>query len=142
MKFMLDTNVFDRILGTPGMVSLLNTLSKAGAITLLTTPVQEAELQAMPDARRRRVAQSILRQVVPADDGLDMAAPPGAVDPRTLMPSPKHLRDALIGAAASWQVDVLVTEDRRFAKRVREAHANCRVIGFAEFRSMVMASDP
>ena len=137
VRYMLDTNVFDRIVALPGMVELLNRKSKQGKLQILTTLVQEEELSAIRDRIKRRAAQRVERQVVPAS-GPPQGGSGNGADLTGLAPSPKHTSDALIGATAAWGVDYLVTEDARFAQRVRNSPAPCRVIGFDEFRSLVM----
>jgi predicted nucleic acid-binding protein len=130
---MLDTNVFDGIVGTPGLVDRLNRLTRTGRLAILTTPVQEQELAGMADPTRRRTAQRVERQVVPTGDAPEGAGPSAA----SLMPTPKHWRDAAIGATASAAADLLVTEDAGLARRLAAHPGSCRVIAFAAFLALV-----
>jgi hypothetical protein len=126
---MLDTNVFDRIIATKGLVDVLNRKARLGDLQILTTPIQEQELFDMADLRRRRAAQRLERQVVPT------ASPPDVTP--TLAPSAKHLRDALIGHTASAMADLLVTEDGAFLRRMQAEGVGCRVISFGEFQRLL-----
>lgn len=133
MRVMLDTNLFDGIVGTPGLVDRLNRLTRTGRLTLLTSPVQEQELADIADPSRRRAAQRVERQVVPTAEAPEGAGPSAA----SLMPSPKHWRDATIGATASALADLLVTEDAGLTRRLAAHPGSCRVVGFAAFLALV-----
>lgn len=110
---MLDTNCFDRAASIRDLLK---------GVVILTTPVQEAEIAAIPDPVRRKAVQAVERLVIPLPE-------PGP----ELMPSPKHRGDALIGAAAAGGADILVTEDAAFARRMAAAGGPCRVLAFDAF---------
>ena len=106
LRAMIDTMVFDRLVDDPEAFAAVSRAIREHRLALFTTPVQEAQLTAIPDRRRRKQLQSLPREVVPA---------PG--DRAVYTVGPRHLADAMIADAAAATCDVLVTEDRRFTER-------------------------
>ncbi len=133
MRVMLDTNVFDGIVGTAGLVDRLNRLTRTGRLAIITTPVQEQELAEIADQTHRRAVQRVERQVVPTSEAPEGAGPSAAA----LMPTPKHWRDATIGATASASADLLVTRDAGLTRRLAAHPGSCRVISFAAFLPLI-----
>ncbi len=124
MRIMLDTNLFDRIADTPGLTEAVNLLAATRQISVFTTPIQEEELAQITDKARHRRLDAIRRTVLPIPDSV-------------YAPTLKHLKDALIGAAAAAGVDVLVTEDGDFARRARAGGSPCDVWSFADLQAFV-----
>ena len=103
---MIDTMVFDRLVDDPEALAAVSRALRERRLALYTTPVQEAQVAAIPDRRRRKQLQSLPREVVPV------------VGARAVYTAgPRHLADAMIADAAGERCDVLVTEDRRFTER-------------------------
>jgi uncharacterized protein YaiI (UPF0178 family) len=100
---MIDTMVFDRLVDDPDAFEAVNQAIREHRLALFTTPVQEAQVAAVADPRRRKQLRSLSREVVPAA-GYDAA-------------SSRHAADAAIADATAARCDVLITEDRRFTER-------------------------
>lgn len=148
MKVMLDTNVYDRIVETPGMTERLNELSAEGKLAILCTHVQEDELSRIRDPERRqqvfriRTARVVTSGAVVGVSKVGLSSfgdcsssgvSIGAVRRRF----GRHAKDALIGATAAQHADVLVTEDRPFRNRMRSLGASCEVWDFEDLKEGV-----
>ena len=77
MRIMLDNMVYDRIAEAPGMIARLNRMTAEGRITILTTFVQETQMAAIPDVRKRAQFRAIQRTKVPPAAGLYGVTPYG-----------------------------------------------------------------
>ena len=153
---MLDSNVYDKIVKTTGMLDRLNDLSAAGEIVILTMHVQEHQLAATPPknevkkakiqkVKRTRVAPSaFLWGITPwgeAPWGSD-GSEGGLSVFDVITPSGNDVEDALIASTASAEADVLVTEDARLRKRVLRRGIRCRVWTFKHLKDYILrASD-
>ena len=169
MKIMVDTNIYDKIIETPGMLERLNSHTADGHLTVLTTFVQEEQIAAITDTEKRKMIQSIQRTKVPPAAGLWGLTPWGEFPwgsdgsegglpvhevMTTITPEqadvamPKehaeafglrrgHSGDALIASTASVEADVLVTEDGRLRKKVKNSGAKCHVWTFDNLREYV-----
>lgn len=102
---MLDTNVYDRIVARPGFTARLVRAVRSRQVEILRTPVQDQEIQRIPDAARRAAMQKVPFRRVPVSAAAWRASPP---------PS----EDDLIAATAEAEADVLVTEDKELRERV------------------------
>jgi len=151
MRIMLDTNIYDWIIETPEMVKRLKQLSEENKLVILCTHIQEDELANIPNEKRTAITEikEILKKVptngavydvsrygeATYDDGGTCGI--GISDIRSSKKREKHVHDALIATTAARYADVLVTEDKRLAKRMGEASTPCRVWSFAEFKEYV-----
>ncbi|HHV43316.1 MAG TPA: hypothetical protein GXX57_01435 [Firmicutes bacterium] len=111
IKAMLDSNAFD-LIAAADVWPLLVPLVRQGYLQFLSTPVQEAEIAAISDARKRRQLQAIPRLVCPVPDELDLDL--GGAS------------DDLILSAAEKYADVLVTQDKVLTMRCAQ-RSTCRV---------------
>ena len=50
MKMMIDSQIYDLVANTPGLAESLNALQRGGALTILSTHIQEDELASIKDA--------------------------------------------------------------------------------------------
>lgn len=151
-RITFDSHIVDAIGATPGLLSAIQRAYRAGALELVTTHIQSDELAEItdPDKRARLLAiyNALPTSWVPTDgfvlgySRLDMARLGGgewtgvSIDDLD-SPHRKHRRDALIGTTAAGEADVLVTNDRRLARRMRGASAPCEIWGFDQFRRFV-----
>ncbi|MBN1520243.1 MAG: hypothetical protein JW923_09140 [Spirochaetales bacterium] len=98
---MLDSNIFDRLLADPEAAS---ELAERRDLSLLVTPVQLAELEAVPDPSRRDallgLARSLCRTLAAPQDGATGG---------------RHRSDGLIARTAA-SCTLLVTEDAGLAE--------------------------
>lgn len=105
---MIDTMVFDATVDDPELHAGALAAVAERRLRLVTTPLQEEQVAAIGDARRRKALQALPREVVPP------APRPTIAEPRA-----KHAADALIADTARERCDVLVTEDGRLTERAR-----------------------
>lgn len=148
MKFMLDSMVYDKIIAMPQMVDWLNQLSTDGKVVVLCTHIQQDELACIPDKQKREIVAKIIRKNVPTSGGVfdvskwgqftwgdGSSGGFGIDDVRS--DSKKHTKDALIATTAARYTDVLVTEDRRLANRMKALPSSCKVWVFDEFKEYI-----
>jgi predicted nucleic acid-binding protein len=101
---MIDTMVFDRLVDDPEAFAAISQAVRERRLALFTTRVQEAQIAAVSDPRRRKQLRTVPREVVPTRENL-------SADAR------RHVADAMIADAAMARCDLLVTEDRRLTER-------------------------
>jgi predicted nucleic acid-binding protein len=106
LRAMIDTMVFDRLVDEPGAFEAMSRAVRARRLALFTTPVQEAQVAAVSDPRRRKQLRTVPREVLPSSLDRDVVA-----DGR------RHIADAMIADTALVRCDLLVTEDRRLSER-------------------------
>ncbi|HUU19501.1 MAG TPA: hypothetical protein VMW72_20295 [Sedimentisphaerales bacterium] len=148
MKFMLDSMVYDKIVATPQMVDRLNQLSKDGKVVVLCTHIQQDELACISDKQKREAVAKIIRKHVPTSGGVydvskwdqftwgdGSSGGFGIDDVRS--DSKKHTNDALIATTAARDADVLVTEERRLANRMKALHSSCKVWAFDRLKEYI-----
>jgi predicted nucleic acid-binding protein len=104
LRAMIDTMVFDRVVDDPEAFEAMSQAVRERRLALFTTPVQEAQVAAVSDPRRRKQLRTVPREVLPTSS--DVAA-----DGR------RHVADAMIAETALARCDLLVTEDRRLTER-------------------------
>jgi predicted nucleic acid-binding protein len=142
--FLLDTNIFDKIVADPEALQLVRSLTSEGKIALFTTHVQEDELAEIPDeAKKERIVQ-IPRKSLPTGfiigySRLDMArlgteAPIEAIRRGN---REKYTEDALIAATAQADSCLLITEDNTLRKRA-ESGLGLTVWGWERFREHLL----
>lgn len=149
LRIMLDTQIYDLIVLTPGMVQRLGTLAERGKLEILTTFVQESELSAIPDETKRQQILGIKRTKVHPAAGPWGVAPWGEFPwgangseaglpvQKVISTAGKHWQDALIACTASAEAEILVTEDARLSKRVAHSGIKCAVWKFRQFKQHV-----
>jgi predicted nucleic acid-binding protein len=144
---MFDTMEYDKLLESPATYEKLLHLITERRIEMLTTHIQRDEITATPDEAKRTRLMSLFtnarpigtRGVVLDISGVDEARIGGDEDHKLVNDVrgnrwDRDTKDSLIAATASNDADMLVTDDRRFVQRLRDAHVRCEVIGFTEFQ--------
>lgn len=132
--------VFDRVVATWSLARKIRRLTNAGALTILTTHVQEDQLAGAPWWKRVRTAR-IPRVGVPTSNFVIGhsrigRARLGAGEPfEQIRGTTTHTKDGLIGATAFRESAILVTEDRRLQRRASEA--GVEVWTFTQFAEWV-----
>jgi predicted nucleic acid-binding protein len=106
MRAMIDTMVFDRLVDDPEAFAAVAQAVREHRLALFTTPIQEAQVAAVADPRRRKQLRTVPREVVPTRGD-------AVADGR------RHVADAMIAETARARCDVLVTEDRRLTERAQ-----------------------
>lgn len=147
---MLDTNIYDLIITTPGLVDHINRLIDAGRIVILCTHIQEGELSKIENVRKRDKIVHIKRQVVPTAGGIfgisaigyatcGDGSQSGVALNQIMSPKGCHAKDALIATTAAQHADVLVTEDKRLINRFKAGSSTCEVWQFEQFKQHLSA---
>jgi predicted nucleic acid-binding protein len=128
MRFVLDSNAYDFVVEDPEVHLLAVRLVEAEKIELLMTHVQEDELAAIPDAKKREAIASLPRTlvatygIVVGEWRLGRARLGDAEKIEAIRNhSGKHTRDALIAATAQYEDAALVTNERRLTNFARRA---------------------
>jgi hypothetical protein len=146
---MLDTNIFDAIITTPGLVKHLQSLTASDRLDIVVTHVQEDELARIQDAAKREEVQEVPRRLVATSVFLMGFSPLGAArlgggDDRGLsldeFAERNRVPDAVIAltaAAGAEEVEAFVTEDARLARSVTAKAKTLKVWNFNEFRLRV-----
>jgi predicted nucleic acid-binding protein len=122
---MIDTMIFDHLLANPDDRSVVTAAIADGRLQLKTTHVQEDQLAAIPDEAKRSAAAEIPREVVASSvfvvgvSRVGMARVGPGDDYEAIRRAEKDVEDAIIAASAVSEAHVLVTEDKRLAKRAR-----------------------
>jgi hypothetical protein len=65
LRVMLDSNIFDEIIKTPGLAGQLRSLTASGRLDIVVTHVQEDELAGIQDIEKRRAIQQMPRRLIP-----------------------------------------------------------------------------
>lgn len=144
---MLDTMIFDLIVGDLAFAKTVRDAALNGSITIVSTHIQEDQIADIPDDEKREAISRIPRTVVAttgfaldvsrlgmaefADD--DTSATLERMGQRHL----KNTKDALIAASASDKADAIVTEDKTLRHRIRQEGLNVPLLTFEEFRRQV-----
>lgn len=141
--FMLDTNIFDKIIGNEGLKTQIMELKNKRQVAILTTHIQIDELSATSDVvRRKRLLEcaSEICEFIPTMgfvldvSRLDMARlSNGGEIERIRQGNSRRTQDALIAATASSGANFLITEDHSFATRAKKNLTNVKVLNFRAF---------
>jgi predicted nucleic acid-binding protein len=142
----LDTNIYDQVVIRPGLSERLARLQEASSLVILQPHIVRDELEAIRDEQKRAAVLALPVVAIPTsgavwdvskwgqatlDDGV------GDVKIDDVRRDANHVRDALIATTAAASADVLVTDDKRLASRVRDAGSSLPVWNFAELFAFV-----
>jgi predicted nucleic acid-binding protein len=140
-----DSNVHDAVAIDDGLKRLIDQCQKKGRIVLKTTPVQIAELSRIPDAKDTGQANAISAERIGSavavfdhsgfdEDRLGTDGANAAFE-ALKKGGANHVEDAMIGATALLDADILVTDDNTFRKRFEALGAPVQVMSSIQFRS-------
>jgi|JI10StandDraft_1071094.scaffolds.fasta_scaffold17638_8 rRNA-processing protein FCF1 len=151
MKVMFDTQIYDLVIAELGMTQTLNSLATKGVLKILTTHIQQGEIQGIPNEEKRRMISEIITECVTTSGAVygvsvyNMATYGdgntggfGIDDVRSKTGG--HTNDALIATTASRDADVLVTEDKRLANRLKQLNTQTKVWLFADLKQYLSDS--
>ncbi len=127
MRAMADTNVFDFIAADVGLLQRVQQATAAGVLVVLTTHVQEDELAAITDLEKRVLIAQIPRTKIPTEGfvvdvsrlGEARLSEGTTIEALRRGNWPRYTKDALIGATAQADANVLVTNDETLTKRAK-----------------------
>lgn len=150
LRVMIDTMVFDELVAGSAARQAVDEAVAAGRIVLVTSHVQRDQLDAgAPDAVKA-VAGDLRLETVPTSGAVWGVSRWGEADwgdgtaasvTGLMIGNPRHAEDALIGATAAAEADVLVTQDKPFARRVRAAATMIEVCDLAGLLRILAAVD-
>lgn len=141
LKLMIDSNVFDVLLGREDLLAAIVAFHQCGELALLVTHLQIGELQEIPEQNRaKREALLQIMATIPATRVPDAALTIGtwrvgesaiaskedsALLRQMTGGNVRHLEDALIALTAKKHGAALVSEDKRFRKLAVQAEIEC-----------------
>ena len=144
VRVMVDSNFYDALHADSEFKALVEKRQADGRLTILSTHVQETELAKIPQDRNVGQAQAVVAESVGAsvfvlDYGMldvDRFGTEESSDAyhRIHRGNNKNIEDAMIGATATTDADILVTNDKKFTSRFRELSGTVPVMNSVEFK--------
>jgi len=127
MRIMFDTNAFDKILNSSDDLEII---TACGENEYFITSIQEEELGGIPDDYKRRTLLSVCKKVAqktptPAIVGYSKIGDCMLIDADDvysdlLLETHSNVKDAMLGSAAKREKCTVVTNDKRFSKRLKQ----------------------
>jgi hypothetical protein len=143
----LDSQIHDVIAADPVLRVRLRECQSAGLISVVTTHIQQSELSDIPQAKDIGQADVVDAVSIGASAAVwdrslwevDRLATPeaGAVFDHIQNRSARHTEDAMIGATAYTDADILVTDDSRLRRRFESLGCPVEVLSSAQFADRV-----
>ncbi|HPZ30448.1 MAG TPA: hypothetical protein PLW17_03230 [Limnochordia bacterium] len=125
-RIMFDTNIFDKLI-TDQFFPDVWQAADSGQLIIVTCEIQELEISRINDSRKRRLIQSIPRQVIASvSTNSDHQATP----------------DLIIAHTAAAHCDMFVTEDRRLLGWYQEHYGGKPCYDYQEFISWFLRYTP
>lgn len=148
MRIMLDTQIYDHLATTPGLIQRVNSLQETHVLSIVSTQIQEDELAGMRDAAKAAEVAKLNREVVPTAGAVfgvskfstatfGDGSPSGISIDEVRSPSKGHTPNALLATSASIHADVLVTEDARLANRLGTLSPRCKIWSFSALETWI-----
>ncbi|MFY9270501.1 MAG: hypothetical protein WAO55_12235 [Candidatus Manganitrophaceae bacterium] len=144
---MFDSNIYDEITIVPALVARIEQLTQAGKLRILTTHVQEDEINQIKDDMKKNAFMGLSTTRIPTSGFIldvsrfDEACLDGGPAMEDIQGSTKsHSEDALIGNTATRQADILVTNDKRLYKKTKELSTACIVMTGEEFKQYLFST--
>jgi predicted nucleic acid-binding protein len=144
---MFDTNIYDEVTADPALLARIKELTQEEKIRVLTTHIQEDEIDQINDDTKRTKFREISTTRIPTDgfildiSRLDEACLDGGPAIEVIQgPTSSNSKDALIGNTAMRQADVLVTNDERLYKKTKRLSANCTVMTGKELEQYLFST--
>lgn len=120
-RFLLDGNIFDKIVDDELMFELIRELPRVGAIELLVTRKQNDELVEIPDAEKRERIAQVPRKSAPCTNAVlgEMTLGSARLGTTGRISDAVGDADRVLGGEAKAQGLRPVSEDRRFRNGVQ-----------------------
>ncbi len=144
LKLMFDSMVFDVLIDSSGALEAFRAASDAGRVQAFTTHVQEDQLADAPEGKQARFAE-VPRTCVPSSvfivgvSRLGQARLGRGAVYSKVRTDQGHFEDAIIGETAVSEEMVLITDDRRLTRRLREAHPSLEIWTSHELLASLLA---
>lgn len=140
---MIDTMIFDEIAGSKEMQEAIRRSQESSHIEIVSTRIQSSQLSSIPtdrnigqsealNTRKLNSAVFILDFSILDEDRLGSDEASAAFN-HIQAGSSKHTEDAVIGATAFENADILVTNDKRLRKRFKELGSRVKAMTGSEF---------
>lgn len=153
VRFVFDTNIYDRLLKDRFALPRLVALQDRGDIEIFKTHVQKDEFDAIRDEAKRRTRLALydaLGTEVPTEgaiwdvskwDQAKWGSGSGDAKIEDVLTPAGNNADALLAVTASCQADVFVTEDRRLSNRVTAQYPQVQVWTFDDLAKWAETTD-
>jgi hypothetical protein len=139
----LDSNIFDKIISDKEVKNKILILKRSNKMKIFTTHIQLDELNATPNETKRKKLVECAKEiseciptmgVVIGVSKVGMARISNGEEIQKIRQNQlKMTRDSLISSTASSDADFLVTDDEKFAKRVKQELKNITVLKYDDF---------
>jgi hypothetical protein len=144
VRITFDSNAFDFVAADPDLKSTIKECQDLGLISIWGTHIQGGELAAIPDSRDIGQAQAVadINRTGTAlffcnfsHLGVDRLSSAESLAAFSAIQAnnPKHTNDALIGATALVDTDMLVTDDGCLQSKFNQLAGVAKAISLAEF---------
>jgi predicted nucleic acid-binding protein len=151
-RVMCDTQVHDAVAADPQLKQVIEQRQAAGQISVSTTHIQIDQLAKIPATRDIGQAGAIAAERVGtgvfvlghsrlSEDRLGDATL-NATYTQLQKGNARHTEDAMIGATAVLEADILVTEDKTFRSRFKALGTNAQVMSVQEFATYLASLPP
>ena len=148
-RIICDSNVHDAVATDAVLKRLIDCCQTMGHIVLVTTPIQITELSRIPETENIGQASAISAKRIGSavvvldhsgydEDRLGSDATNAAFS-ALQKGNAKHTVDAMIGATALSDADILVTDDRPFGKNFKALGTQVQVMSSIEFASYLQS---
>jgi predicted nucleic acid-binding protein len=145
LQILADTNIYDAVAADPKLKQLIEQCMAAGLIGFKITHIQFGQLEKIPanrdigqsaaiNAERTGVSVFLTDYSRAGEDRL-ASAETSAAFAAIQKGNPKHTEDAMIGATAIAEANILVTNDTTFRKRFEAIGSLVKVMSSAEFKA-------
>ncbi len=154
IRIALDAMIIDLIRDTPGLLELIQAAAVKGALVIISSHILRDQLQATSDPIRRvellATYDALPKQEVAThgfvldvsrlgEARLGNGRGAGITLKEAETGGRGGIHDALIATTASWEAEVLVTEDKELAHKVKKSAVKCEVWGLRQFEAFVKA---
>lgn len=143
-RVMIDSMIYDALAGNENFRRLVQKKQDSGDIAMLSTRIQKDQIAAIPPARdigqksaarTTEIASAVFVLDVSRLDEDCLGSPEAdAVFLHLQGRSLKHTADAMIGATAFSDTDILVTNDQKLTNRFRKLTSTTMVMTDVEFQ--------
>jgi hypothetical protein len=142
-RVIIDTQVYDAVVKDENLKWLIELCQTAGQITLVSTHVESDEVNRIPTHLNIGQGTALETEQIPTgmvafdhsqfDQSRFGTQAADAVFQTLQIKNPRHTNDAVIGATALTDADILVTDDGPFRKRFSKLHTRVQVMSSTVF---------
>ena len=149
MRIMIDTNIYDSLIDDNKTLKLVEQLVAEGLVKLLTTHIQEDEVEQTKatDKREKLKNVSITNKIGTSvfvigtsrigEAGLGSGTENGVEFTRIQKFNSKHTNDAIIAVTTAKEADVLVTEDTKLREKIKAQSTTLETWDYKQFTDYI-----